>query len=83
MFTPIYPKDAIKGNIEGHCMISFDLKDIGSLAKPYNFKILNCTPENVFERNCVDAVSKWRFKSVSELKKPHVGLVHTCKFKFD
>lgn len=81
-FEAIYPETALNERIQGHCKVSFDLKNDKSLAKPQNIKIMTCEPLNVFEDACVQSVSKWLFKDVESLKKLESteGLITTCKF---
>ncbi|NVJ61519.1 MAG: TonB family protein [Gammaproteobacteria bacterium] len=55
---PSYPVDALKNNIEGYVRFSFDLDGNGN---PTNINIVESSPDNIFDNEAMNAISKWKF----------------------
>lgn len=78
----LYPKSAFSQGVQGYCRVSFDISR-EKMSKPFNIKILECSPLGVFESSCTSAINKWLFKAVSSLntKETEKGLITTCKYE--
>ena len=66
---PIWPKQAIEQNIEGSVTMSFSIDTDGTV---YNIKVLDSTPNGVFDKASMKALSQWKYaqldKPLSEIK---------------
>ena len=85
MITAMYPDYEFQNGIEGSCKVSFDLIDQEKFGSaPANVKPLQCSNSN-FLRACEKALTKWRFKALSDLDKSEspTGLQYTCKFELE
>jgi len=76
---PKYPIAAARQGIEGFCRVSFDI-ELNKPSRPHNIKILECSPSDIFEENCITSVSKWIFSPSNSQESPK-GLITTCEFK--
>ncbi|MFT5297081.1 MAG: TonB family protein [Colwellia sp.] len=70
---PIWPKKAIDEKIEGSVTMSFSINTDGSVD---NIKIIESTPNSMFEKSSIKALSQWEY---AELDKS----LHEIKTRFD
>jgi TonB family protein len=59
METPAYPYYAYKNHIEGKVKFVFDVDAEGKVSE---MRIIQSTPEHLFDDAVIRAVSKWRFE---------------------
>jgi hypothetical protein len=85
MITAMYPDYEFQKGIEGSCKVSFDLIDQEKFGSaPTNVKPLQCSNPNFFSA-CEKALTKWRFKELSDLDNSEspIGLQYTCNFELE
>lgn len=70
---PIWPAKAVDNKIEGSVTMSFSINTDGSVD---NLKIIESTPNGMFEKSSITALSQWKY---AELDKP----LHEIKTRFD
>jgi bla regulator protein BlaR1 len=56
---PKYPIQAAQQKIEGSVVLQFDIEQNGSTS---NIKIIKAEPQNVFTKNSIAALQKWKYK---------------------
>ena len=56
---PIYPRNAAMTGTEGFVILQFDISPIGSVT---NISILQASPPQIFNRNAVQALKRWKYK---------------------
>ena len=66
---PKYPLAAAQQNIEGSVVLQFDIGLDGSTS---NIKVVKAVPEQVFDKNSIAALQKWRYKPQIVKGKPQV-----------
>lgn len=71
---PIYPYYAVKNRIGGMVKFNFDVDAEGRVSQ---MRIIESTPDHLFDDAVITAVSKWRF----EKGKPAKNLPMTVKLK--
>ncbi|WP_263056851.1 TonB family protein [Pantoea agglomerans] len=71
---PDYPYYAVKNRIEGMVKFNFDVDAEGRVSQ---MRIIESTPDHLFDNAVISAVSKWRF----EKGKPARNLPMTIKLK--
>ncbi|MDQ0551151.1 TonB family protein [Pantoea agglomerans] len=71
---PVYPYYAAKNRIEGMVKFNFDVDAEGRVSQ---MRIIESTPDHLFDDAVITAVSKWRF----EKGKPARNLPMTVKLK--
>ncbi len=71
---PVYPYYAAKNRIEGVVKFNFDVDAEGRVSQ---MRIVESTPDHLFDNAVIAAVSKWRF----EKGKPAKNLPMTVKLK--
>lgn len=71
---PAYPYYALKNRIEGMVKFNFDVDAEGRVSQ---MRIIESTPDHLFDNAVIPAVSKWRF----EKGKPANNLPMTVKLK--
>lgn len=63
--NPQYPRRAQMRRIEGHVVAEFTVDAKGRVV-PDSFKIIEASPEGVFERTVEQALTRWRFNPLLE-----------------
>ena len=71
---PVYPYYAAKNRIEGIVKFNFDVDAEGRVSQ---MRIIESTPDHLFDNAVITAVSKWRF----EKDKPASNLPMTIRLK--
>ena len=71
---PRYPRKAALEGVEGWVKVQFDLDSSGS---PYDIKVLDSAPEDIFVNDSLKAVKQWKFKADGAKK----NLVYTLEYK--
>lgn len=56
---PRYPVKATRGGIEGYVVIQLDITASGV---PSNLKVIESSPEGVFDKETLAAIKKWRYE---------------------
>ena len=56
---PVYPRDAVVQNIEGHVLLEFVVTETGAVRDPV---ILDAKPRGVFDRAALDAVANFKYE---------------------
>ncbi len=74
VIQPNYPRKAAEEGVEGWVKFGFDVDGSGT---PYNIKVLGAKPINVFEKDSIRAIKRWKFK----VSKPQEGLIYTMQFQ--
>jgi len=74
-FPPLMPRDAQRS---GHCNVRFDVSAQG---QPFNVETLSCS-QNLFARNTVKSVGKWKYRPRIENGQPVTVEGVTTKIKF-
>lgn len=77
---PIYPKKAIKENLEGFVVFKFDISEKGAADK---IVVVKSSPKGVFDKNALKAFKQWEFKPATKGGKPirQKGLLVQLDFK--
>ena len=70
---PIWPQKALEQKIEGSVVMSFSINTDGTVG---NIEIIESTPESVFDKASIDALSQWQY---AELEQP----MSNIKTRFD
>ena len=60
---PNYPHQALKRNIEGFVLLTFD---IGVTGRPENIKIKEAQPARIFNREAIRALKHWKYQPLIE-----------------
>lgn len=55
---PVYPPQAAENNLEGWCIVEFDVSKIG---RTENQRIFECEPEGIFEEASINAVKQFLY----------------------
>lgn len=66
---PIYPKQAAEQSIEGSVVLGFTITETG---KTDNIVVISAEPQNVFNKEAIRALKKWRYKPGSDLNKQYL-----------
>lgn len=61
--SPDYPRYALQRGIEGHVKLAFTINRAGAVE---NLRVLEASPQNVFEREARRAAVRWRFAPRTE-----------------
>ncbi|MDO9622599.1 MAG: TonB family protein [Pseudomonas sp.] len=61
--SPDYPRYALQRGIEGHVKLAFTINRAGAVE---NIRVLEASPQNVFEREARRAAVRWRFAPRTE-----------------
>jgi protein TonB len=61
--SPDYPRYALQRGIEGHVKLAFTITRAGAVE---NIRVLEASPQNVFEREARRAAVRWRFAPRTE-----------------
>jgi protein TonB len=61
--SPDYPRYALQRGIEGHVKLAFTINRAGAVE---NLRVLEASPQNVFERDARRAAVRWRFAPRTE-----------------
>ncbi|MBX9761877.1 MAG: energy transducer TonB [Pseudomonadaceae bacterium] len=61
--SPEYPRYALQRGIEGHVKLAFTINRAGSVE---NVRVIEASPQNVFEREARRAAVRWRFAPRTE-----------------
>jgi protein TonB len=61
--SPDYPRYALQRGIEGHVKLAFTINRTGAVE---NIRVLEASPQNVFEREARRAAVRWRFAPRTE-----------------
>lgn len=61
--SPDYPRYALQRGIEGHVKLAFTINRAGSVE---NVRVIEASPQNVFEREARRAAVRWRFAPRTE-----------------
>ncbi|MDE1329253.1 energy transducer TonB [Vibrio aestuarianus] len=56
---PVYPAKALKRGVEGFVTLSFSIDEMG---KATNIKVVEAKPVRMFEREAIQAVTKWKYQ---------------------
>lgn len=56
---PNYPTRALRRNIEGYVVVKFDIDEDGH---PFNIQIIDSNPNNIFDREALRAVRRWKYQ---------------------
>lgn len=56
---PLYPRRAAERRIEGWVLVQFDIDERGEVKDP---QVIDAEPHNVFERDALRAIRKWKYK---------------------
>ncbi|WP_347507459.1 energy transducer TonB [Pseudomonas anguilliseptica] len=56
--SPDYPRYALQRGIEGHVKLAFTINRVGAVE---NLRVIEASPQNVFEREARRAAVRWRF----------------------
>lgn len=56
---PLYPQNAVTNELEGSVVLQFDITPTGATD---NIRIVNSTPEGVFDDSARNALSQWEYK---------------------
>lgn len=67
--NPKYPFQAARDKVEGFVRLSFDIDESG---KVVNVKVIEESPEKVFSKQAILAVSKWKYEPLIIDNKPVV-----------
>jgi len=80
LVQPAYPVNAANRGIEGYVDVQFDVAATGATE---NIVILASVPPNVFDRETVKAVKRWKFNPVVRDGRtvPYKGLVQRVNFE--
>ncbi|MDM8348001.1 TonB family protein [Pseudomonas sp. sp1636] len=61
--SPDYPRYALQRGIEGHIKLAFTITRAGAVE---NIRVIEASPQNVFEREARRAAARWRFAPRTE-----------------
>lgn len=61
--SPDYPRYALQRGIEGHVKLAFTINRAGAVE---NIRVIEASPQNVFEREARRAAMRWRFAPRTE-----------------
>ena len=61
--SPDYPRYALQRGIEGHVKLAFTINRAGAVE---NLRVIEASPQNVFERDARRAAVRWRFAPRTE-----------------
>ena len=61
--SPDYPRYALQRGIEGHVKLAFTINRAGAVE---NVRVIEASPQNVFEREARRAAVRWRFAPRTE-----------------
>lgn len=61
--SPDYPRYALQRGIEGHVKLAFTISRAGAVE---NLRVLEASPQHVFEREARRAAVRWRFAPRTE-----------------
>jgi protein TonB len=61
--SPDYPRYALQRGIEGHVKLAFTINRAGAVE---NIRVIEASPQNVFEREARRAAVRWRFAPRTE-----------------
>ncbi|MDX1368336.1 TonB family protein [Pseudomonas sp.] len=61
--SPDYPRYALQRGIEGHVKLAFTITSAGAVE---NIRVIEASPQNVFEREARRAAVRWRFAPRTE-----------------
>jgi periplasmic protein TonB len=80
LVQPAYPASAANKGIEGYVDVQFDVAPTGATD---NIVIVASMPSNVFDRETVKAVKRWKFNPVIKDGRaiPYKGLVQRVHFE--
>ncbi|WP_448546447.1 energy transducer TonB [Thalassotalea fusca] len=77
--NPKYPIQAARDKVEGYVKLSFDINESGETA---NIKVVDEIPENVFSKQAILAVSKWKYEPQVVNGKPVVQKMIAVQLDF-
>jgi protein TonB len=60
---PRYPPQAYRRQIEGSVTVGFTIMPDGSVA---NVRVLSSRPNNIFDREAVNAMERWRYTATGQ-----------------
>ncbi len=63
---PKYPVQAVKENIEGAVLLSFDINANGNTE---NIRVVNSSPANVFDNAAIEALKQWTYNASATIQK--------------
>lgn len=77
--APVYPPLALRRNIEGWVEVEFVVQPDGSVR---DVVVVSADPRNVFDREAVRAVSRWRFEPYDPANAPGEGIRARKRLEF-
>jgi protein TonB len=80
--APNYPRRAAQKGIEGYVVVEFTVTTLGTVADP---KVIEANPANIFNREALAAVKKFKYKPKVENGKPVqvTGVRNIIRFELD
>lgn len=77
--SPKYPIQAARDRIEGFVKLSFDVDEHGATT---NIKVIDASPEKIFDKQARLAVSKWKYEPQIIDGKPIIQKVISVQLDF-
>ncbi|MCE0492513.1 energy transducer TonB [Vibrio salinus] len=76
---PNYPTRALRRNIEGYVIVQFDINEEG---RPFNVRVIESKPKNIFNREALRAVKRWKYQPSIDNGQPSVVKGQQTKVEF-
>lgn len=82
LLQPTYPTAAANRGLEGFVDVEFDITETGATT---NVRVIGAQPANVFERETIRAVKRWKFSPVIRDGRPapYFGMVQRVHFQME
>ncbi|SHI14800.1 energy transducer TonB [Ferrimonas marina] len=77
---PRYPADAARRRIEGYVIMGFTIDEVGGVT---DIKVLEAEPRRVFDREAVQALSRWKYRPKVEDGSPVRQANQTVRLDFE